>query len=287
MTIETSAAASGINVDSPSLSPTSQRWRLALLDLKNGFFKWRIWYLLANQDIKLRYRRSTLGPFWLTLSMAITVYSMGFLYGHLFHMNLQTYFPFLTAGMLTWTLISVVITELTEGFTQAESLIKQIKLPYTLYIHRVIWRNFLIFFHNAIVIIPILIIFHQTAKIDLNTLLIVPGLIIIYLNAFVYGISLAMIGARFRDIAQIVKSLLQVVFFMTPVMWSPTILPARYQVVATLNPFYAFVDMIRAPLIGMHPTRASLIMVFLITIFGILFCLWLFPKHRARIIYWL
>lgn len=284
MNMETSTTAN-VDFDSQS-SAASQRWRLALLDLKNGLLKWRIWYLLANQDIKLRYRRSTLGPFWLTLSMAITIYSMGFLYGHLFHMDLQNYFPFLTAGMLTWTLISIVITELTEGFTLAEGLIKQIKLPYTLYIHRVIWRNILIFFHNSLVIIPILIIFHHTAKIDLNTLLLIPGLMIIYLNAFFYGTALAMIGARFRDIAQIVKSLLQVIFFMTPVMWSPTILPQRYQVIATLNPFYAFVDILRSPLIGLRPAMDSLLMVLLITSIGILFFYWLFPRYRSRIIYW-
>src|SRR5690242_11037894 len=77
-------------------------YQLAINDLVNGLKKWNIWLMLAYQDVKLRYRRSVLGPFWITISMAITVYSMGFLYGHLFHSKLQTYFPFLVAGMLGW-----------------------------------------------------------------------------------------------------------------------------------------------------------------------------------------
>lgn len=287
MSINTSVTPINPNIETELPTAPPARWHLAWIDLKSGILKWRIWCMMATQDIKLRYRRSALGPFWLTLSMAITVYSMGFLYGHLFHQNLEVYFPFLAAGMLTWTLISIVIIELTEGFITAEGLIKQIKLPYTLYIHRVIWRNILIFFHNVVVLIPIIILFHQVAKINLNTFLVLPGLVFIYLNAFLYGLALAMIGARFRDIAQIIKSLMQVIFFMTPVMWSPSILPERYQVVATLNPFYAFIDLIRSPLMGMRPTSASLIMVFIITTMGILFCSWLFPKYRSRIIYWL
>src|SRR5579872_3606477 len=119
--------------------------RLAFKDILDGLSKWRVWLMLAYQDIKLRYRRSILGPFWITLSMAITVYSMGYLYSHLFHMDLKNYFPFLVGGMLAWGFISNTITELVETLTQEESRIKQIKLPYCLYINKVIARNFLIF----------------------------------------------------------------------------------------------------------------------------------------------
>src|SRR5579862_3469636 len=80
--------------------PKISQTKLAWLDIKEGLQKWPIWMMLAYQDIKLRYRRSVLGPFWLTLSMAITVYTMGYLYGHLFHIELKTYYPFLVAGML-------------------------------------------------------------------------------------------------------------------------------------------------------------------------------------------
>ena len=120
--------------------------------------------MLAYQDIQLRYRRSVLGPFWLTLSMAITAYSMGFLYGHLFHTDLEQYYPFLVAGLLTWGLLSNAVTDLTDTFMLSDSLIKQIKLPYTLYIHRVITRNIIIFFHNSLVMVPIYILLSAAQK---------------------------------------------------------------------------------------------------------------------------
>ncbi|MBA3660189.1 MAG: ABC transporter permease [Gammaproteobacteria bacterium] len=267
----------------PDITP----FQHALADIKDGFAQWRIWLMLAYQDIKLRYRRSVLGPFWLTLSMAITVYTMGFLYGKIFHQDLESYYPFLVAGMLSWSLISTIVMELTEGFLGADVYIKQIKLPYSVYIHRLVSRNMIIFFHNIFVIVPILIIYHTHAKVNLNTLLIIPGLLFIYLNGISFGVILAMIGARYRDVLQIVKSLVQVIFFVTPVMWGPQFLHGRAQFIIDWNPFYAFIELIRAPLLGTVPTLNNMIMVACVTTLGVTLSLWMFIRYRARIVYWL
>jgi len=261
--------------------------RLAWADIIEGFKKYPIWVMLAYQDLRLRYRRSILGPFWLTLSMAITVYSMGFLYSRLFHVEIQKYFPFLVAGMLGWSLISTLIVELCEGFVTSDGFIRQIKMPYSLYIHRIVMRNIFIFFHNILVIFPVLILFHQYAKINFHTLLLVPGLIIIYINAFSYGLILAMTGARYRDISQIIRSLIQVIFFLTPVMWSPDILMTKKYYVVAFNPFYSFLEIIRAPLLGFAPSFNNCFMVMIITLFGLFMSFTIFKKYRSRIIYWL
>lgn len=267
--------------------PRVTQRQLAWRDIKDGLTHWRIWFLLAYQDIKLRYRRSVLGPFWITLSMAITVYSMGYLYSHLFHMNINEYFPYLVAGMLTWSLISTTVTDLVETFSTNESMLKQIKLPYSLYVHRVVMRNVLIFFHNSLVLIPIMILFHDKINLGWNFLFLIPGLLIIYFNSISYGLVFAMVGARYRDISQLIKSLIQVVFFVTPIMWKPSILPPNRQFIADLNPVYSFVELIRAPLIGYSFTLTNVVMVFGMTLIGIIASYYIFVSRRARIIYWL
>jgi lipopolysaccharide transport system permease protein len=264
----------------------SQR-QLAWEDILDGCKQWRIWLMLAYQDIKLRYRRSVLGPFWITISMAVTVYSMGFLYSHLFHIELSQYYPFVVASMLAWSLVSSIIIEMTDGFTASESIIKQIKLPYTLYIHRIATRNLIIFFHNMLVIVPILIIFHDSVKINFNTLAIIPGLALSYINAIIYGMLLALICARFRDMAQIIKSLVQVIFFLTPVMWDLNILPESKRIFIKINPFYSFIEIIRAPLLGKLPTLFNLGSILFVTIIGLFICLRMFTPYRSRIVYWL
>jgi lipopolysaccharide transport system permease protein len=282
---------SSLNIDPNALAaaaiPKRNRKKLAYEDFARGLSQWRIWFLLAYQDIKLRYRRSILGPFWITLSMAITVYSMGFLYAHLFKTDMRQYYPFLVAGMLGWSLISGVIIELTDTFIVADGLIKQIKLPYSLYIHRVATRNVIIFFHNLLVMIPVLIIFHDSIKVNFYSLMLLPNLALIYTNIFTFGMILAIIGARYRDISQIIKSLIQVAFFVTPVMWNPIVLPPQYQNLMYLNPFYIFVELLRSPLVG-APTSALIGgIALLITALGAATCAFLFTRYRARIIYWL
>lgn len=267
--------------------PTVTQTQLAEQDIAEGVKHWRIWSMLAWQDIKLRYRRSMLGPFWLTISMAITAYTMGFLYAHIFHIELEKYFPFLVAGMLSWTLISTLVLEFTDGFILSDNYIKQIKLPYTLYMHRIAARNMIIFFHNIVVIIPVLLLYHSYAKIDLNTFILIPGLAILYINCISYGLILAMIGGRYRDVSQIIKSLVQIVFFVTPVMWGPEVLGAKNQWVANINPFYAFLELIREPLLGRLPTMWNIVVASITTLIGLLISKKMFTKYRARIIYWL
>jgi ABC-type polysaccharide/polyol phosphate export permease len=267
----------------PKRSPKTLAWN----DLNQSLREWRAWMMLAYQDIKLRYRRSVIGPFWITLSMAITVYTMGYLYSHLFKTDMQIYFPFLVSGMLAWALFSSTITDLVDTFVTYESMIKQIKLPYTLYIQRVIMRNIFIFFHNLIVIVPVLAFFHEVAKVNFNTLLLIPGLLIFYVNALTYGLILAMIGTRYRDISQMIKSIIQIIFFVTPIMWQPQALPADKQILVLANPIYAFLELIRPPMIGQTPPLIELYIAMAFTILGIVICFAMFTRYRARIIYWI
>ena len=287
MSTQAELASEDASIDIAHPIPKPNQLHLALQDIKEGCQQWRIWLMLAYQDIQLRYRRSILGPFWITLSMAITVYSMGFLYAHLFHVELSHYFPFVTSSMLAWSFISTVIIEMTDGFSASESIIKQIKLPYSLYIHRIVTRNLIIFFHNIIVMIPIYLIFHASVKINFHTLLLIPGLMLTYIDAMIYGLILAIICARFRDMGQIIKSLVQVIFFLTPVMWSIDILSPSKQIFIKLNPFYSLLELIRAPLLGTSPTLFNFVCVLFISLIGLLICLKLFLPYRSRIIYWL
>jgi len=263
----------------------SQNLKLALLDLSEGIRSWRIWFMLAWQDIRLRYRRSQLGPFWITISMAITIYSMGFLYGHLFKMDLLEYFPFLSAGMLAWALISTTINESSNAFIEAAGYLRQVKLPYIVFVLRVVVRNLIIFAHNIVAIIPVIIFCHVPFGFQIFGIIL--GLVILALNGVVYGVILAMLGARFRDIAQVITSLLQVIFFLTPVMWMQRNLPEKFYFIVKLNPFALFLDLIRSPLMGVWPNAYTYLVTLGILLVGVVLMLMLFSRSRHRIVYWL
>jgi ABC-type polysaccharide/polyol phosphate export permease len=212
---------------------------------------------------------------------------MGYLYSHLFHAKLSEYFPYLVAGMLGWSLISTTVTDMVEAFSTNDSMLKQIKLPYSLYVHRVATRNIIIFFHNLLVFVPVMIMFHDNIHIGLNLFLLIPGLLVIYFNSITFGLVFAMIGARYRDISQLIRSLIQVIFFVTPIMWKPTILPPNKQFIAFLNPAYSLLELIRAPLIGYALKPITIYMVLFISLFGLVASYYMFISRRARIVYWL
>ena len=235
------------------------------------------------QDILLRYRRSMLGPFWLTISMGIMVAALGFLYGSLFKIPLDTYLPFLTLGFLVWTLISGLITDGCTALSASESFIKEVRLPYSLYVFRVIWRNMIIFGHNIVVYLVVAAIFG--IKPSLATLLVVPGLALVMVNAVSVGLLASIVCARFRDVPQIVSSLLQIMFFLTPIIWQPELLKDRHFLVDS-NPFYHFVQIIRAPLLGYPAQLESWLYAGGVSMLGWLLALLFLGRYRRFIPYW-
>ncbi len=190
--------------------------RLAIQDLVEGTGLWRLWGKLGWNDILQRYRRSLLGPLWLTLSMAIMVVALGVIYAEIFKIPLHDFMPFLCVGLLIWGLISSVLTEAGSLFTGSESYIKQIRLPYSVYVYRFLWSKIIIFAHNFVIYFGVLLYFQIWP--GRMALAAIPGFVLLVLNGALVSLSLGMISARFRDIPQIVASVTQIVFFMTPIM---------------------------------------------------------------------
>lgn len=246
---------------------------------------WLIWYTLGFQDIQLRYRRSALGPLWLTLSTAIMIYSMGFLYAHLFKLDLKQYFPYLTTGFICWNFIAGLIKESSMAYIDAANYIQNQECSYSVFMMRLILRNSIILFHNFLAFIPIALIF--STGIGFNALFIVPGLFFICLNAFLWGSTIAVISTRYRDIEQIVGSIIQVIFFVTPVMWMPTLLPEKMAWLFHYNPFAQFLTLIRNPLlnqpIGMH----AVIVISFVTALGFYLYVISMSKYKHKIVFWL
>lgn len=260
------------------------RMAAAVADLADGLRRSWLWTTLAHQDLKLRYRGSVLGPFWQTITMMVMIGSMGFIYAKLFHMQLQTYLPMLSIGLILWQLISGMITEGCTTFYSAQGIVQQIKLPFSLHAYRLVYRNLLVMLHNFVIVPIVLVIFPQPIG-WLRVLEIGPGLVLILLNGVWVSIFLGMISARFRDIPPIVASIVQVVFFITPIFWSVDGLGA-HRWLAEYNPLYAAIDVIRAPLLGQPTSPHSWSLLLAVTALGCAGTLVFFARFRARIAFW-
>lgn len=255
----------------------------ALSDIIQGACSPYLWGRLGWQDIRQRYRRSKLGPFWLTISMGVLVGALGVLYSALFKVEIANYLPFIAAGFVVWGLISGLITDGCTAFIEAEGIIKQVRLPLSIHVYRAVWRNFVIFAHNVVIFIVVAILF--SVRPGWAGLLMIPGLALLCLNGVWIGLLLGLLSARFRDVPQVVASAVQVAFFLTPVLWKPELLPDR-ALVLDMNPFFYLLEVVRAPLLGRVPEATTWLATLGVTMGGWVVMLIFYTGRRGRLAYW-
>lgn len=256
---------------------------MALKDVHAGLAQWRLWGRLGWNDILQRYRRSALGPFWLTASMSIMVVSLGVLYATLFKTPIDDFLPFLCVGLLLWSLISTFLTEGGMLFTGSESYIKQVRLPYSIYVFRATWSKLIIFAHNFVIYFAVLLYFGINP--GWTALLAIPGLLIVLLNGALATLFIGMLSARFRDIPPLINSVVQIIFFMTPIMWKPELLRDNAFVVQ-YNPFHSMIEVVRAPLLGSVPLALDYTTLAALTVVNLVVVTLFFSTFRSRISYW-
>lgn len=279
-----------VSVEAPVAAPSGAdlrrgERRQAGVDLVQGLLQWPLWFTIGWMDVRQRYRRSLIGPFWITLSLGIFVAGLGVVYGALFRVELKTYLPYLATGMIVWTMISTLISEGCQTFIAAEGAIKQIPAPISTHVYRLVWRNLIILAHNFAIYILLVAIFG--ISIGPVTLLAVPGLLFVAANGVAFGLILGVLSSRFRDIPLIITNLVQLVFFTTPILWRADTLPPDRAWVAWVNPFYFLVENVREPLLGHAPPPLFWLITAAVTVVNLAVGIALFGRFRARLAYWL
>ena len=269
--------------DAIEWAPLPGRSVVAWRDLVEGLKRYWMWTALALQDMKIRYRGSLLGPFWVTISTLVMVVAMGLIYSHLFHTTSITYMPYLGLGLIVWQLISTLITEGCQTFLMAEGIIQQIPVPFSIHAYRVVCRNLIVFAHN-LAIVPLGWIAFRIS-LDWHLLEAAAGCFVLAVNGVWISLFFGLFNARFRDIAPIVASLLQVIFFLTPIFW-PIESLGTYRPIAEFNPLFCAIDVIRAPLIGVPVEPSSWPVLLAATVVGFATTFVLFARFRSRIAFW-
>lgn len=256
---------------------------IALRDLSASLAAWRLWSLLGWLEIRQRYARSKLGPFWLTISMGVIVGSIGVVYGTLFNQNIAVYLPMMGIGLVFWSLLTSIINESCMAYINSAGYIRQTVTPKLLFMLQVGWRNFMIFIHNFVIVILLLAVFGSQ---NWSTIpLFIPGLVLFLLNALWIGQVAGIISARFRDLPQIISSMLQMAFYVTPILFPPSMLN-KHQWILDYNPFAHLLDLVRGPLTGTAPSLLTWGVTTAMAVLGWLLALALTERYLKRIPYW-
>lgn len=246
----------------------------------------KLWLFWGWLDIRQRYRRSLLGPLWVTMTMGISILATGLVYAYLFKQNITIYLPYVATGFIVWSLISGYIGEAASIFIQNEGFINQLRLPFLIYPLRLMWRYLIMFMHHLLVLSLVLIIFCPTTLTNLFAAFI--GLLLTCINLFWMGTLLGLLSVRLRDLPILVTTIFQVMFLVTPIIWPASALGNR-MAIATWNPFYHLLEAVRAPLLdGITPSWYTHInVVSIMALFGLTSAYLLLSSWKRRLVFWL
>ncbi len=265
---------------------SSKKTHQAFNDFVSSFSYWRIFYLIGITDIRRRYARSKLGQLWLTLSLAVQIGSLGFVWGYLFKMPLSDYFPYLATGMIFWNFILTSVTEGSSIYISSISYLKELTIPKLSYVNSLFVKSIVILLHNLVVLLPIYL-YYGVAISFWGIVHSLFGFIITCVALYCTIIPIALLSLRFRDFPNIIVSLSQIVFYVTPIMWKIDAMPEKIREYIVLNPAAVFLSFCRDPLIGLVVPNSYYLMGATYIAVALAVTIFAFSKYRARIVYWL
>ncbi len=256
---------------------------LALQDFCAAAKHHRIWLELSKVEVKQRYRRSVIGPWWISLSLLIFIVAMGEVYSRIFHEGLASYIPFFTAGFLMWTFISTTINESIEVFKNNASFIKQVRLPFNLYTFKHLSRQIIFLGHNLVVYVLVMLFFKINP--GWNILWFIPGFLLLLVNVYWISLLITLLSTRYRDTGPLINSCIQIAFFVTPISWMPKLI-GEHSWIMKVNPFVYFLGATRNPLLGTMPTLHTWMYNIVAACGGLVFTLLIFAYSRRKIPFW-
>jgi ABC-type polysaccharide/polyol phosphate export permease len=257
----------------------------AIRDLVAGAHRWRLWYLIGSAEMRRRFARARLGQLWIMLSSALSVSIMGFAWALLWKEPVHDILPFISISVTVWQFLAAVLNDASTAFPQSSQYFLNQYMPASTIIYSVLYKNVATFLLNMV--FPIFIVIFLGDSVTTYSLLSVVGLSLVIAWCLFIGYAVAILCTRFRDIAQIVSTVLQVAFFVTPVIWKPEFLPPQAHYLVSYNPFAPLLAVVRDPLLG-RPLPCGVWLTACGIVLGTSACVLPFVgRFCRRLVYWL
>lgn len=200
----------------------------------------------ARRDFKERYVGTGLGQLWYLISPVVTIFIYTVIFSDFMKMKLDivdnsyAYSIYLVPGLLAWTSFSTVLGRLNSSFFEKAHLIKKINVPMYTFQLSIIVTEFTLFFIAILLGIGFLIIVDH--PITWTFLWMIPVMIMQTLFAFGLGVTLSLFTPFFKDMKEIVPIVLQLWFWMTPIIYMKSMIYGKYPFIVDYNPFFLFVE---------------------------------------------
>lgn len=257
----------------------------AFADIREGLHRWRNWTYLAVENVKNRYRRTVLGPWWLTLQMGVIVLGISAVFGRLLHTGLRSFLPYVAVGYIAFILLSGLTRAGAEVFVSGASTLKSTRQPLSSLVLRDVAVEFINFGHNIVLFIPFVAL--RYVPLSPKMLIAIPIAAVLAVNGLFLGLWLGTATARFRDIQPFVYSILGVIIFFSPVFYRSNDLGSGARdLLLAWNPFTYLINAFRAPLVGGPLSTSFFVGTAVVTLINVVLGLAVFTRTRSRLPYW-
>lgn len=267
-----------------SITLEQSSFNLAIRDIATGLKDHKRWRRFALFYIRRSYWRTKLGLLWPALSFALFVFMLSIVWGQLFGRDLNVYLPHFGYGFSCWIFLNSIISGGQQVFVANTSVLKEFPLPLSFYAFAKTAQemSFLILYLGCLTLVDIFYIHAMSLK----TLLVIPALLLYFIDAVLIALIVGMLTTRFRDVSQVVPNLMRAFFFFTPVLWGiedrPQLAPIIYS-----NPLYHAIEIIRAPMSGRLPTLLNWAVMLGITVVAIIILLSFYKVGTRQLRAWL
>lgn len=240
--------------------------------------------LWAWLDTVCQYRRSKIGPLWETVNVLVMTLGIAVVSSAVIGGTMTSLIGYIGLGIIVWTAITSLISEGTTVFVRNRDHILSSNLSIDFYVARLSFRIFITFCHHLLLYVMGvavgLIALHWTA------LLAIPGVVLLFVNGFWTITLLALVCARFRDVELIVRNLLQLAFFVTPIFWDYRHILSDRKYIVDYNILFYFLELVRAPLLGEVPSAQTYIVVLSVTVIGYLMAYLVYRRMRRDLAFY-
>lgn len=218
------------------------------------------WFRISIMDVNSHYRRFILGPSWVTLGMCLFVFALGYVYSYLRGMEPMVFIPYLAAGMIGWTFISSSITQGMNVFVKSRKFIENVKLPF----HYFIFKTMFDIFYTAVLTVPVFIICIIFYEVPLHTQnwMFLAAIPLYLLSSYSVIVLIGILHLRVRDIQNPLSNFMRLMFLITPIIWMVEASQgSRRAAFIDYNPFFHYLEIFRAPLLGGSATLTNWMVV--------------------------
>ena len=241
---------------------------------------WRVSY----SEILVKYRRSFLGPVWISVNMIVTIFALSLVFSGLFQVEIKNYLPYVFCGLLAWTYISFTVQDGVQLYINGS--IKNFDFPSLFFPLKNTFKHFIIFLHNFVVYFLVLF-FVNSEILNINIILIFIALPFYIINSILISFGVGLLSLRYRDVGQIIINGVYLLFLVTPVFWDPSILSGKKTLIADLNPLFHMIQILREPLLGNIPTLSNYTTCILLTLVNGLIAFLVFKTNHANKAFWI